>query len=90
MTKTELEEALAASEKKVASLEKKLEKAKDAPAPPASVADIRVAVEGLLAEAVADPGDGVLLHHLTALESNLQSLEQVDRLHEQMQRPEGE
>jgi hypothetical protein len=56
----------------------------------ATVADLRGLATELRADALADPGDGVLLHHLNAICSNLESLEQVDRLHEQMVRPEGE
>jgi hypothetical protein len=57
---------------------------------PGLVADVRKAVEGLRDYTRDYPGDGVLLHHVSALWANLDSLDRAADLHKQMARPKGE
>ena len=45
----------------------------------AGLAAVREAFDPLLADVQADPGDGVLEHHLVAIRSNLESLEKLAR-----------
>jgi hypothetical protein len=57
---------------------------------PALLEKVRSAMQELRDYSLANPGDGVLLHHVSSVWGNLDSLDRAADLHRQMARPPGE